>query len=737
VAADEYAKLPGEDADPEAFEIPKATELLAYLSGSIPRYARLVECRQGAHTETVIYEVEPELPQVKEVDIHHVERLAVIFFADDEITPETLALRVDFPTDFIHRNLRPAGWLPSLCLWEEQYVDLRRRWTAARYVERVREWLALTATGTLHQEDQPLEPLLATDAPRLICPHELFEPGGVVDELRMVGGRVDIGSGRFTYFVNRPEFVSQSADPTVIAVVLSASPQVHGVIRHAPETLADLHHLLQPTGFDLLSELRLRFKEWILANQNRNLHLLLLLRLPKKRSVEATEETVELWAFYTDLTAEEVAVDVGAAAEAAGHITLSVPVDMGMTGVGTKLIILAPVKTLSRSVAAGMNGYPASSLHILAVGCGAMGSQVLTNLVRGGFGTWSIVDDDVLLPHNLARHALGGVSIGRGKADAVAAFSVSLVDSDAVAGATRADVRNPRQFTDQQLDHVEAIIDFSASVSVGRHLALDRPSTARRVSVFLNPTGTDLVVLAEDAGRTTRLDELEMQYYRALLQPGNLENHLKTAEQPRRYANACRDVTSTVSQEAIGLFAGIGARAIRHVLSDPQGCIRIWRSSHDLTVDLVEVPVLKHFTVQIGDWRVSYDSGFLGELNDLRSCALPKETGGVLLGSYDLDRRIIYLIGTIQPADSEEWPTHYIRGSAGLPEAVAQAGLKTLWMVEYVGEWHSHPDGCSVQRSSDDLKVSAWIRTHLAADGLPGLMLIVGEAGRLAIYLEP
>ena len=56
---------------------------------------------------------------------------------------------------------------------------------------------------------------------------------------------------------------------------------------------------------------------------------------------------------------------------------------------------------------------------------------------------------------------------------------------------------------------------------------------------------------------------------------------------------------------------------------------------------------------------------------ELRNAKLPNETGGVLVGSLDLERKIAYVIDTVpSPPDSEEWPTVYIRGCRGLRRQV-------------------------------------------------------------------
>ena len=58
------------------------------------------------------------------------------------------------------------------------------------------------------------------------------------------------------------------------------------------------------------------------------------------------------------------------------------------------------------------------------------------------------------------------------------------------------------------LGETSLILDMSASVTVARHLALKAESSARRASLFLTPTGEDLL-LAEDKERTVPLDSLD------------------------------------------------------------------------------------------------------------------------------------------------------------------------------------------------------------------------------------
>src|SRR6266581_5431186 len=159
---DTYLPAPGESITREALSIPKAQELAHTLQhGTIP-FVWFVDCRclsqSNNNAEIIVFDVEVELGQRRLHDIHRYERIAVIFDRDDTTSPDVLALRDDFPC-VPHLNLRKDEFPRSLCLFEEPYSELKLRWTASALLDRIREWLALTAKGQLHAEDQPLEPL--------------------------------------------------------------------------------------------------------------------------------------------------------------------------------------------------------------------------------------------------------------------------------------------------------------------------------------------------------------------------------------------------------------------------------------------------------------------------------------------------------------------------------------------------------------------------------------------------
>jgi integrative and conjugative element protein (TIGR02256 family) len=127
----------------------------------------------------------------------------------------------------------------------------------------------------------------------------------------------------------------------------------------------------------------------------------------------------------------------------------------------------------------------------------------------------------------------------------------------------------------------------------------------------------------------------------------------------------------------------------------------------------------------------------LERMRDLRSERLPNETGGVLIGAFDMQYKMVYVLDALRaPPDSTEEPTGFIRGSHGLTEAVESIEQITAGQLTYVGEWHSHPTGHTVRPSKFDRCLLKWLTERMATAGFPAVMLIVGGRNQYAWYFD-
>jgi integrative and conjugative element protein (TIGR02256 family) len=336
-----------------------------------------------------------------------------------------------------------------------------------------------------------------------------------------------------------------------------------------------------------------------------------------------------------------------------------------------------------------------------------------------------------LMPHNVARHALTAISAGAPKVTGMKQIIETVYEETVVTTAAQVNVLRPGSDEANlatMLKEAEVIFDCSADVAAARFLALDAPSDARRLSLFLSPDGEQMVLLLEDKGREIRLDALEMQFYRLLLNDASLQGHYGAVGSKIRYGRSCRDLSAVLSADSIASFAGIGSKIAERLLKCDSAAIAVWKTESDSSITATWERPRREFRLLMERFSVVWDEAILDKLRWLRGEKLPKETGGALLGCWDLSRRILYIVDiTGAPGDSVERSTAFIRGSKDLAVWIAETSRITGHSLEYVGEWHSHPNGYPTNPSDDDRNVFRWIDDHLSIDGLPPTMLIVGE----------
>ena len=225
-------------------------------------------------------------------------------------------------------------------------------------------------------------------------------------------------------------------------------------------------------------------------------------------------------------------------------------------------------------------------------------------------------------------------------------------------------------------------------------------------------------MLMEDPARSLRLDALEAQYYRAVLRDERLARHI-CRDGYVRYSAGCRDVTARIGQDDVALASGLLARQVRTAGADAVAAV--WQQAPDGGVHRVDVPRSESLRAECDGWTVVLDHHLLDRVGSLRQARLPKETGGVLLGYFDVPSSHLYLVDVLPaPPDSTEHEHAFIRGCTGLRSELKAIEARTAGQVGYAGEWHSHPDGAGVKPSPTDEVLLASVAAEVRVDGLPG-----------------
>lgn len=732
----------GQPIAPDAVAPDAAQAVVAYVASGSAQCVTLAGARQSEDGSLAALQlvIEVERPQDLAAPIRSVEPVAVIFGVSDA-QPSVLALREDFP-DTMHQNWSPDGMPRALCIDDRPWAEARLTFTPADFIRRIQLWLAKASRGELHDTAQPLEPLFFRTPATIILPAAALAPAEQPPEL--VG---HLRSENETIILT--EFVRQDRagpDPQFVVIPLRAAPQGMQRLQRAPQTLDQLGQQLQGCGIDLNAELRARVIAWagLDAAAVRRLQARIALIVAFPVMGEDGRQADDLRAFITHDCAGDVGVAFGALARndsnvgsGSGYVRMvgvAAAAEMPALAISPADVHLA----FDRALGTAISGQAQPDLRrCVQVGAGSLGSQLAVNLAREGRFQWTIIDDDSLMPHNLARHALYPIDVGRPKVVGLAHRLHALLDEPVTF--YQANILHPpadlKDGMDAAVNAAEIIIDASASVAVSRHIAdLPRPG-ARRLSVFFNPAGTAVVLLAEGADPSITLRDLEAQYHRLVQTDPQLAHHLQ-AEAGVRYSGSCRAATNRIPAARAALMSAIASQAIIDALASADAAVRIWTLADNRTVSLAELTPLPVQNITLGNWTVTYDEGLAGQIAGLRADRLPHETGGVLLGITDTSRRSVHIVTALPaPQDSSGSVTAFERGVAGLAEAVAQAAARSLHQVKYVGEWHSHPRGSSTRPSVTDIKQLCWLTEELESEGVPALMAIAGDNGQLSVLL--
>lgn len=666
------------------------------------------------------------------------ERLALLYHPG--ATPhEVRALREGFPPT-LHQNHVPLGEPPSLCLYFEPWSAVERDWTPQRHLERILWWLRETARGTLHRSDQPLEQLYFTP------PYELVLPPNFAEQITVAGQVLSFwavpcpsGAPRMIRAVFTQETSARKHDlPFGDFLMVSPQPLSHGPVERYPWTLGELHDQFEERGSGILDEIRTALQARVTdtgIGRQAEANTLLLVNATVRRAPSEPPERSDPQIFFIHADLATLGVASGTLFDGLDGKAYVVRFgdtaareswrDLGIEPIGVAMCVTPKTARIA-------SGVPSETelFHGVLAGVGALGSLLADLWAREGWGQWTFVDDDYVRPHNVVRHIARDEHVGCSKAEVVrdmtnatyfpgqlanAAFHAKLLEgsNEAIAEAIAA---------------ADLIVDATTTLEVPRDLSV-LATYPRAASVFLTPSARGSVLLLEDRKQSVRLHALEAQYYRALLTDTWGADHLRGHAGELWVGAGCRDISAVISQELLQLHGATLARQLRALVEEDQAQMRVWEL-HDATGALAahKLPVSKVIVEQQGEWRVVWDEYLREKLFEMRSRGLPNETGGILLGYFDHKLKILHLVDALSaPPDSDAAPDGFTRGQQGLKEAREEWLRRTAHIVDYVGDWHSHPRGATARPSILDVGLVAHLALIMAQDGLPVLMIIVSE----------
>jgi len=734
----------------ESLTIPAAKKTLDAVENN--PFCEFIELRKldddyGSSEMIVIDCLSDGVPAKNKVGIKYRERLALRFFQNEKIFPQVRALRKEFPETY-HQNHVINGEPASLCIYSELWSSVVRSWTPEKHLRDIRNWLEQTACGTLHGEDQPLEPFFFEGCRfRMILPVDFEDKIGRNEWALIAKPRIikDDSSTLQGYFVPTKDSSAHSSI-SLYTEEIQLPPLVHGRIERTPATLGELHDQFSSRGVDLASllfdKIRVRSEGVGLSKSEKEFTLLVLI-IPLQRSDDQEIERSQKKGFCLCAGLVTIGVNSGILNEHDGKYWFT-PAIGGEVEISQewRSIAIEPMELLkpfTRELARNMSGIESEGPIGVLAGAGSLGSAMHNIWTRQGWGKWHLIDPDLVNPHNLARHAALEFQNGTNKVDALRVIEHNIYPHEHETPDTFAEsaVDFSIEAIVTTIDNVELIVDATTTLNVPRELAV-RESASRSISTFITPSGLGAVLLAEDSHRDIRLDVLEAQYYRTVINNYWGEHHLEGNNGSVWVGAGCRDMSAIIPYDLIQLHASTLARHIRIKSESSNSSINIWNCNPETGEILAvsESPSIP-INVNLDAFTLVWSEAIKEKVRVLREESLPVETGGILLGYFDLELSRIYVVDVYPaPDDSQEEATGFIRGVEKLQEKVDEAMHRTANIVGYLGEWHSHPPGASANPSGDDIYLLSHLANALNNDGLPALMLIVGEQDENWLYGE-
>jgi len=144
---------------------------------------------------------------------------------------------------------------------------------------------------------------------------------------------------------------------------------------------------------------------------------------------------------------------------------------------------------------------------------------------------------------------------------------------------------------------------------------------------------------------------------------------------------------------------------------------------------------LRFFCKHIG-LSIQIDDTLVNRLCRLASKHYPKEYGGLFVGRYVNNNKVVIVEESVLPKKFKSSSFSFERGVEGLRKALGKYFRATPSLI-YVGEWHAHPDGQPIPSSTDTSALREIAGHHEVSINNP-VLLIIGVRGnhyQLAFYV--
>lgn len=631
----------------------------------------------------------------------------------------TFYLRADFSRSLPHLQPGPLSELPRPCLVDGHQREFFFQFGLVEggvfhLVEQLVRWLRRAAEGTLMDPEQGWEPTLRRDLSHLItlnaeaCRAMVDRHGGhriLKARFSRSGSDQATVSGEMTSLISVADtpvplkrgdnklfrWDGSACGDTVCCIIWPDKlPSGDAFIAdtYLSETVTSLSELLaraEELGCAralsaLLGSLQRCFDGYVLR---RPIPLAVIFCARRPFPLIGSSSDIELLPYVLEIRAEPDRTSLFAAGD-------DEPVAPAMQIDETN-------PTLLRNVSGAPELGPVAML-----GCGSVGSKMAMHLARSGISIAGVSDRSVLMPHNMARHALARPGLAASKADELAAELGTLGQSppmfkeDLVAGLASRDTCKkilPRQ--------AAYAVNSTASLAVREALShlCAKDVKPRLVEAALFGRGHGGFLLIEGEHHNPTLSDLMAELYagvqsdreRSLMFDGR---HELTEVQ---IGQGCGSLTMPMTDMRLSAMTAGLTEALVEAMEDggPDGQIVIGTTAADSPNTSWSRRLVAPFEVieieQARGWTLRVSQQVLAQIRADVARHPGLETGGVMIGTSSARLRTVNVVDLLPaPPDSVRTATCFTLGTSGLANAIRARHRTSGNTLFDVGTWHSH-----------------------------------------------
>lgn len=645
-----------------------------------------------------------------ESGVRQEEPVTLIFESDFPLSKPSILLRPDFPQDLPHLyDFDGPNGMRVPCIYEGKVEDLMN--DAGRFhpvIMQIKAWLDRAATG-LYDMHQGWEPALLPQGNGTL----VIETSVLIDPVSTDHGSqiipIEFTPEEKQPNYTRPDRTDKNGTPKYETLSGNGKKQETALLHVWPaaahiklcrrlwdlKTLEELFDRIDARGMGIRNYTMRRLKEIASsinsatgAQLKSPVPVLFVLTLRRPVNITDQAHALEPSPFLLE-------------------VPIRKPQDLEAKDVSIKL--LNHRHPASSELLARLSGVPfkAGGDPTVFVGVGSLGSKLGTHLMKAGITPLRFLDDAELMPHVLARHD-AGIPLEMSKARMMSFHAVAHGAEALSHKVNLLDVikgKPDKSWTDLWINRARFLIDTTASDHVREAMINAGESLpGRLITCAFYANGNAGGLFIEGLKRTPRIDDLQASLHDVAID-GSLHEYLHGQNRglARQYVGiGCHSMTMIMSNAQAALFAaGMGKKILEYHSDNPPDMGEWWFGHSDDTGLgsvwqhrlLGNTQVLNHAGNQ-KSWEVRVLSNVVDLMQSEARHYAPLENGGTLYGTINtLMRRIIVTRAEEVPPDSVRARGQFIHGTFGLRERVRKIERRSNGMIEFLGTWHSHPEG--------------------------------------------